>query len=82
MPIRWADLSWLRDGYGREYLAQAGLQDLDAIEDLCRRIARKGLVTYDAETRTLTLRDPAARILTMARRLHQRLRSAEEAANA
>jgi hypothetical protein len=82
MPIRWADLNWLRDGYGREYLAQAGLQDLDAIEDLWRRIARKGLVSYDAETRTLTLRDPAARILTMARRLHQRLRAAEEAADA
>jgi hypothetical protein len=82
MPIRWADLGWLRDGYGREYLAQSGLQDLDAIEELWRRIARKGLVAYDAETRTLTLRDPAARILTMARRLHQRLRAAEEVANA
>ena len=82
LPIRWADLDWLRDGYGRDYLAQAGLHDLDAIEELWRRIARKGLVTYDAETRTLTLRDPAARILTVARRIHQRLRAAEEVADA
>ncbi|MBP1466190.1 hypothetical protein EYB53_010780 [Candidatus Chloroploca sp. M-50] len=82
MPMRWFDLSWLRDGYGREYLAQVGIQDLDTIEDLWRRIARKGFVTYHPETRTLTLRDPAARILTMARRLHQHLRSAEEDAHA
>jgi hypothetical protein len=82
MPVRWADLDWQRDGYGREYLAQVGLQDVDMLEDLWRRLARKGLVTYDAETRTLTLRDPAARIMTMARRIHQRLRAAEEAVDA
>lgn len=82
IPIRWADLDWLRDGYGREYLAQVGFQDVDAIEDLWKRIARKGLLYYDADTRTITLRDPAARILTVARRLHQRLRSAKEVGNA
>jgi hypothetical protein len=82
LPIRWADLDWLRDGYGRDYLAQIGIQELDAIEELWRRIARKGLVTYDVETRTLTLRDPAARILTMARRIHQRLQDAGEVADA
>ena len=82
MPIPWADLSWLRDGYGREYLTQAGLLNLDAIEDLWKRIARKGLVRSSTETRTITLRAPAARILTMARQLHQRLRAAEEAADA
>jgi len=82
MPIRWADLDWLRDGYSRECLTQVGLQGLEPLEDLWRRSARKGLVNYDTETRTLTLRDPAARILTMARQLHQRLRAAEEAANA
>ncbi|MEI6180137.1 MAG: hypothetical protein WCP31_05250 [Chloroflexales bacterium] len=82
MPIPWADLDWLRDGYGREYLAQVGIKELDPLEDLWRRSVRKGLVSYNAETRTLTLRDPAARILTMARRLHQRLRAAEEAPNA
>ncbi|WP_129630829.1 condensin complex protein MksE [Candidatus Oscillochloris fontis] len=82
MPIRWADLNWLRDGYGREYLAQVSLQDLDSLEDLWRRMVRKGFVTYNNETRTLTLRDPAARILTMARRIHQSLRSTEEAVHA
>ena len=80
-PVRWAELDWQRDGYSREYLAQVGL-DSDALEDLWRRIARKGLLRYESESRTLTLRDPAARILTLARRLHQRLRAAEEAADA
>lgn len=82
LPIRWVELDWLRDGYGREYLTQVNLQDLDQIEELWRRIARKGLVTYHAETRTLTLRDPAARILTVARRIHQRLRDAGEVTDA
>ncbi len=82
MPIRWDTLGWLRDGYGRDYLLQVEIQSLDQIEELWRRLVRKGLLSYQPDTRTLTLREPAARILTIARRLHQQLRHASEAADA
>jgi hypothetical protein len=82
MPIRWAELDWQRDGYSRDYLIQAGLQDTDGIEELWRRMSRKGLVWHDAETRTITLRDPAGRILAMARRLHLNLQSTAEVGDA
>jgi hypothetical protein len=82
IPVAWADLDWFRDGYGREYLTQVDIGELDAIERLWRLLGRKGLVTYRPETRTVTLREPAARIFTMARRTHQRLRAGEEAIDA
>ena len=78
VPVRWVELHWLRDGYGREYLTQVALTDLESLEELWQRVARKGLVRYDTETRTLTLRAPAGRIVTMARRIHQQLRSVAE----
>lgn len=82
MPVLWAELDWFRDGYSREYLAQVKMETLDDIERLWRPLMRKGLVTYRAETRALTLREPATRIYMLARRIHQRLRSAEEVADA
>lgn len=82
LPIAWHTLGWLRDGYGRDYLAQVDISDTDAIEELWRRLVRKGLVTYHLETRTLTLREPAARVLTLARRLHQQLRPVVEVPDA
>lgn len=78
LPIAWADLDWLRDGYSREYLTQVDISSIDDIERLWRGLSRKGLVSYRPESRTVTLRDPAARIFTLARRIHQRLRAAEE----
>jgi hypothetical protein len=75
IPVSWADLDWLRDGYGREYLAQVGIEDLDQIESLFGRLERKGLVDYRRETRTIRLRKPAERLITIARRIHQQMRA-------
>lgn len=82
MPVPWTELDWFRDGYGGEYLAQVKFEGLDDIERLWRSLNRKGLVSYRPETRALTLREPATRIFTLARRIHQRLRKAEEPADA
>jgi len=77
LTVAWHELDWFRDGYGREYLAQTGIEDndLSAIEDLLRRLARKGLVDYRAETSTVTLRKPAERVLNMARRIHNQMKA-------
>lgn len=82
MPVPWRDLDWFRDGYGGEYLTQVKIEDLDDIERLWRSLNRKGLVSYRPETGALMLREPSARIFTLARRIHQRLRDAGEAVNA
>lgn len=76
LPAPWRDMDWFRDGYGREYLSQVGVEanDFNAIEDLFRRIARKGMVEYDAETGTVMLRRPAERLLNMARRIHAQIK--------
>lgn len=71
-PVPWRDLDWFRDGYGREYLAQVGIEngDITAIEDLFRRLARKGLVEYHQDTSTVTFRNPTKRLINMAQRIH------------
>ncbi|MBP8002398.1 MAG: hypothetical protein KA314_28645 [Chloroflexi bacterium] len=80
LHIPWRDLDWFRDGYGREYLAQVGLEATDGIskiEDLWQRLSNKGLVAYYPTTSTITLRRPAERLLNMARRIHNQLTAQE-----
>jgi hypothetical protein len=72
MPIRWLDLGWMRDGYGRDYLLQVGVKDIDDLEDVWRRAERKGILHYNRDTSTLTLREPAARIFNLAQAIHRR----------
>ncbi len=83
LSIPWSELDWFRDGYGKEYLNQVGIDsDSDgALEQLFRRLANKGFLEYNAEARTLTLRRPSERLINMARRLYQ-LINAEGAAAA
>jgi hypothetical protein len=73
--VAWGELDWFRDGYGREYLAQVGIEDGNdaAIEQLFRRLAGKGLMEINPEARTLTLRRPAERLINLARRIHQQI---------
>lgn len=84
MPVAWTELDWFRDGYGKEYLAQVGIAagDHDAIEEVLRKIARKGLVYYTVDTRMVMLRKPAERLYTLARAVHQHLHATEDNADA
>lgn len=75
LRIPWAEQDWFRDGYGREYLAQVGISEPEAIEDLLKRLERKGLVRYYADTRSLTLRKPAERLINLARKIDRHLKS-------
>lgn len=79
LNIPWTDLDWFRDGYGREYLSQVGIEsDSDnALEQLFKRLANKGFLEYNADSRTLTLRSPSERLINMARRLHQQINANE-----
>ncbi len=79
LNVPWTDLDWFRDGYGKEYLSQVGIEsDNDgALEQLFRRLANKGFMEYDADSRTLTLRRPAERLINTARRLHQQINANE-----
>lgn len=81
LPVRWRDLPWFREGYGRDYLEQVGISDLDDLERLWEQLERRGMLTYHKTTMTLTLRDPAGRIIALARRVHQQLRADEEKRN-
>jgi len=76
MNIPWTELDWFRDGYGREYLSQVGIErgNENALESLFRRLANKGFLEYNGEARTLTLRNPSERLINMARQLHQQIR--------
>ena len=79
MSIPWSDLDWFRDGYGREYLSQVGIErgnDI-AFELLFKRLANKGFLEYNPDARTLTLRNPSERLINMARQLHQQINSDE-----
>ena len=80
LSVPWSELDWFRDGYGREYLGQVGIESGDdsALEQLFRRLSNKGFLDYDADSRTLTLRRPAERLINMARRLHRQIQSAGE----
>ena len=71
----WAELDWFRDGYGREYLNQVGIEEGNdaALEQLFRRLSAKGFMDVNPETRTLTLRRPAERLINLARRMHQQI---------
>jgi hypothetical protein len=73
--VAWTELDWFRDGYGREYLSQVGIEDGNdaALEQLFRRLAGKGFLEINLEARTLTLRRPAERLINLARRIHQQL---------
>lgn len=83
LSIPWIELDWFRDGYGKEYLAQVGIGAKDdlAIEDLFKRLQRKGIVNYNSDTRTVTLRKPAERLYNMARKIHQQLKPKEPVAH-
>ena len=78
LSVPWLELDWFRDGYGREYLGQVGIEtgDDSAIEQLFRRLSNKGFLEYSTESRTLTLRRPAERLINMARRLHSQMQVA------
>jgi hypothetical protein len=82
--IPWAELDWFRDGYGKEYLSQVGIEsDSDSsLELLFRRLANKGYLEYDADSRTLTLRRPSERLINMARQLHQQINANESTVTA
>jgi hypothetical protein len=73
--VAWNELDWFRDGYGREYLNQVGIEDSNdaALEQLFRRLAGKGLMEINMDARTLTLRRPAERLINLARRMHQQI---------
>ena len=73
--MAWNELDWFRDGYGREYLNQVGIEDGNdaALEQLFRRLAGKGLMEINMDARTLTLRRPAERLINLARRMHQQI---------
>lgn len=77
--IPWAELDWFRDGYGKEYLSQVGIEsDSDSsLELLFKRLANKGYLEYNADSRTLTLRRPSERLINMARQLHQQINANE-----
>ncbi|RJQ85032.1 MAG: hypothetical protein C4519_03780 [Desulfobacteraceae bacterium] len=77
LSIPWSELDWFRDGYGKEYLSQVGIDsDNDgALEQLFKRLANKGLLEYNDDARCLTLRRPAERLINMARRLHQQIQA-------
>lgn len=83
LNIPWTELDWFRDGYGKEYLAQVGIgvRDDQAIEELFKRLQRKGIVNYNVDTRTVTLRRPAERLFNMARRIHQHIKPKETMAD-
>lgn len=73
--VAWGELDWFRDGYGREYLNQVGIEDGNdaALEQLFRRLSGKGLIEINMDARTLTLRRPAERLINLARRMHQQI---------
>ncbi len=77
--IPWSDLDWFRDGYGREYLSQVGIERGNevALESLFKRLANKGFLEYNPDTQTLTLRNPSERLINMARHLHQHINADE-----
>lgn len=77
--IPWTEIDWFRDGYGREYLSQVGIEDDNnsSLELLFKRLANKGFLEYNADSRTLTLRRPSERLINMARQLHQQIDTPE-----
>jgi hypothetical protein len=81
LNIPWAELDWFRDGYGKEYLDQVGIESGNdgALEQLFRRLANKGFLDYNDDVRALTLRRPSDRLINMARRLHQQIITQEPA---
>jgi len=81
LRVSWQELEWFRDGYGREYLAQVGIDKeggRTAIEDLWKKLERRGIVDYETETNRLTLRRPAERLYMMAQRIHTQITAQNE----
>ncbi|MGE0083542.1 MAG: hypothetical protein AB7S75_03895 [Desulfococcaceae bacterium] len=81
LRISLTDQDWFRDGYGKEYLLQVDIKNISDIEDLFKKISRKGLADYFAESQTLTLRKPAERIINMARQIHLQIKKKESERN-
>jgi len=79
MNIPWSEHDWFRDGYGREYLSQVGIErgNETDLESLFKRLANKGFLEYNADSQTLTLRNPCERLINMARQLHQQINPEE-----
>ena len=75
LNIPWTELEWFADGYGKEYLSQVGIEsgNENALEQLFKRLAHKGFLEYNDDSRSLTLRQPSERLINMARRLHQQI---------
>ncbi len=73
----WTELDWFRDGYGKEYLHQVGLEenDLAIIEDIFKKLERKGIVSYRVDTQTILLRRPAERIINLARKIYNQMKA-------
>ena len=70
-PVSIDQLPWFRDGYGRDYLAQVKIMEIQAIEDLFHnKLSRRGLVTYHPHNRMIFLRKPASRLLTLAHSIY------------
>ncbi len=82
LSVPWSELDWFRDGYGRDYLGQVGIESGDdgTLEQLFRRLSNKGFLEFSPESRTLTLRRPAERLINMARRLHRQIQAAGDGA--
>lgn len=83
IKIPWKTIDWFREGYGKEYLIQVGIesQDFATIENLWSKLARKGLVNIDSQSSMITLRKPAERLLNQARRIHQQMKAKKEESN-
>lgn len=79
LNVPWTELDWFRDGYGKEYLSQVGIDsDNDStLELLFKRLANKGFLDYHTDSRTMTLRRPSERLINMARQLHQQIHADE-----
>lgn len=78
LPVPWRRLAWFRDGYGREYLEQVEITEIDELESVWKRLDARGIVTYRPDTMTVTLREPANRIITLARHIHHTVRAQME----
>jgi hypothetical protein len=77
LKIPWQELDWFRDGYGKDYLIQSGIgeNNMEMIEDLFRKLSRKGIVEYQSDPPCITLRKPAERLINMARAIHLRIKT-------
>lgn len=76
-PIAWRDFAWFQEGYGADYLTSVKITSLDDINALWTNMERKGLLVYRKDSQTVTLRDPAERIINKAIDIHKHFRQQE-----